>query len=476
VNVPSFLFLGFAAVVALAINVRANPLWRRGVLLVANVAFVASFAQSPKQIAPFVGFLVFGFLAVKLLERRRLPAAIAVLVGVFILAFCTLKQYAFLPHAMFLPQPYFTVGLSYIFFRVLHLIIDTYDGTLEGVGPISYLNYTLNFTSFVAGPIQFYPDFVRAETVEPAPLDLAVAGRALERIALGFAKVIVFAPLLSTLQERAVAAIGTTDGAERILAATVALAVYPVFLYLNFAGYTDFVIGVARFLRLDLPENFNAPFVARGLIALWGRWHMTLSNWFKTYVFSPLTILMVRRFPERSAEPVIGTFAFFVTFFLVGLWHGSTSMFVIYGILQGTGVSVNKAYQVIMTKRLGRKGYRALTDHPVYAACSRGLTYSWFAFTLLWFAFSAADLESLAARLGPVASLAALAATFALSTLAIAASIAVASGLRAAWPLRDGLLGTRLARTAWCTALVVIVLSVTVVLNDPTPRVVYKAF
>ena len=76
-----------------------------------------------------------------------------------------------------------------------------------------------------------------------------------------------------------------------------------------------------------MPENFDWPFLAENFIAFWGRWHITLSNWLKTYVYTPLLMSSMRRFPAPSLEPYLGAFAYFVTFFLVGAWHGQTSMF-----------------------------------------------------------------------------------------------------------------------------------------------------
>ena len=74
-----------------------------------------------------------------------------------------------------------------------------------------------------------------------------------------------------------------------------------------------------------------------------------------------------------------------MTFFLVGLWHGRTSEFIFFGLLQGGGVAINKIWQLTLARRLGRKGYKSLAANPVYIAFGRGLNFSWFAFSLFWF-------------------------------------------------------------------------------------------
>ena len=229
----------------------------------------------------------------------------------------------------------------------------------------------------------------------------------------------------------------------------------------------DVVVGTARFLRLELPENFDRPFAATGYVEFWGRWHMTLSTWFKTYVYSPLLMSLMRRYPAAGAEPYLGVFAYFVTFFFVGVWHGQTAMFLVFGVLQGAGVSANKLYQIVLTRKLGRKRYRALCAQPAYAALSRGLTFAYFAFTLLWFWAAWPQLAAFGAALGAGGAVAA----FASVTLAAAVVLWLVDGA-AGWiaSLRAGgapLVSSPYVVTAWCTALIVLTLSVTVVLNAP---------
>jgi alginate O-acetyltransferase complex protein AlgI len=470
-NVPSYAFIGFVALVAAIVNISSSSHWRRCVLALANIAFLFTFTHDPMQLAPFVGLLALGYAGVKIGESRKYGALCAMFVIALLLAFCWLKRYAFIPSAAFLPFPYLLVGMSYVFFRIAHLVVDAFSGTLPGrVGIVSYLSYTLNFTSLVSGPIQLYPEYLRTESEQPALLDAAAARKALERIIVGLFKVSVLSPLLSYAHERCVAALSAgLPVSERVLDATLIVGVFPVYLYVNFSGYTDFVIGAARFLRLELPENFNNPFAAKGFIDFWGRWHMTLSGWFKTYVYSPFFLSLMRRFPSPQLQPMLGVITYFVTFFLVGVWHGQTLMFLFYGVLQGLGVSVNKVYQIFMTKRLGRARYRELCANTAYTALSRGLTFSWFAWTLLWFWSSWEHMTQMAGIVG----LLGIVLTFA---FVLAISAVVLAGCEAAEGLLRSVMLSRYVRVAYCTALLVFTLSVTIALNAPAPHVVYKAF
>ena len=477
-NVPSYEFLAFAACAAIAINFSDAPRWRRAIFLVANVLFVLSFTHDPTQLVPYTAFLALGFLSVKLMEAHKRKTAFAVLITMLVVVFCCLKHYSFVPHMLLLPFTYLTIGMSYVFFRILHLVIDAYEDSLpDRVSIVSYINYTLNFTALVSGPIQLYPDYRLSESVKPLLLDWPAAGWASQRIITGFFKVAVMSPILLYLQQRcAVLASGDAPLAEHCTYVAFTMTLFPVYLYFNFSGYTDFVIGVARFLKLQLPENFNKPFLATGFIDFWTRWHMSLTNWIRTYIYSPLLMSLMRRFPSKRVEPALGVIAYFVAFFLIGVWHGQTSMFLFLGLLFGLGVSVNKLYQIAMIRALGRARYRTLCESESYSAISRGLTFGWFAFSSLWFWSNWDQLAHFVRLLGAGGTTLALALAWAGATVVLLAWKMLstwASELR----LEDApLFVSRNIAVAWCTVLAVMVLSVTVILNAPATQIVYKAF
>ena len=406
-NVPSAEFLVFSAITAILLSIGRAAWWRQAVMLVANLAFLASFSLDPWVWLPYAAFMAFGYAAVSLMQsgsdavRRLFPPLCILAVAVF----AWLKRYTVFPTDWFLPFPYVVVGLSYVFFRVLHLIIDARSGMLPGyVGPLSYLNFTLNFTSLVSGPIQRYQDYHRMVSDQRTAIGIVDAGNAVQRIIVGLFKVAILSDLMQKAQTTALHALAHDQPlSQRVFLAAITAAFYPVYLYFNFSGYTDVVIGVARFLGLSLPENFNRPFTAGNFLDFWSRWHITLSTWLKTYVYMPLLISLARRFPAPRAEPFFGVLAFFVTFFLVGLWHGRTSEFLVFGFLQGFGVAANKVYQIVMTHRLGRSGYRALCADRRYQALARGLTFTWFTFTLFWFWMTWIPMQQFARAAGGLA-------------------------------------------------------------------------
>ncbi len=165
-----------------------------------------------------------------------------------------------------------------------------------------------------------------------------------------------------------------------------ACSTYTIYLYANFAGYMDVIIGFAALMGLRLPENFDRPFAARSFLEFWSRWHITLSDWFKFYVFNPILKALTERWGGPKRLPYLAALAFFVTFVLMGVWHGTSGNYLFYGVWLGVGVSANKLWEVWLRKRLGRAGYAALGESRLYGAAGAGLTFSYFsiALTCVW--------------------------------------------------------------------------------------------
>jgi alginate O-acetyltransferase complex protein AlgI len=401
----SSLYLGFVTAAVLAFNAWRLPIYRQCVLLVANLVFIASFVKSPEQLAPMVGFLVVGFAAIRWVARWRRPSVLGWAISLIVAAFMVLKRYTFLPSQFDLPFIYLQVGLSYMLFRVLQMVIDSAGGTDEArLGPLDFINFTCNFLCFVSGPIQRSNEY-RANLAQiDRKVDETIAFSAMHRIIKGYVKLAVvsavFNYLFANLSGPVLAEMTPMTGWRYAAQYAASAVAYTFYLYYNFLGYMDIVIGIGWLLGQNLPENFNRPFSARNIFEFWSRWHMTLSDWFKTYLFNPLMKFLVGRVPAPEWLPYLGVIAFFVTFFVMGVWHGSTGVFVIYGLVMGAGASLNKLWQVFMAKRLGKKQYKAVSESLPYATLARGLMFAFFtlAVTALWVDME--QLVRLAQRLG----------------------------------------------------------------------------
>jgi D-alanyl-lipoteichoic acid acyltransferase DltB (MBOAT superfamily) len=474
----SFQFVLFGLAAAIVSNFSRSPVWRSIVLFAASIVFLGLLSQNPIAFLPLLGFLALGYGALVLLQRGWSRLMVWSILGV-IFVYIWLKKYTFLPEGAFLHFPYFTLGLSYIFFRVLHLLIETGDrDEKRRIGLGAYLLYTLNFTTLISGPIQRYDDFARDQfAAEPIVLGPRTIGLQLERIIRGFFKVSVLAMLLQAFQDDALVQISEPVPLSLKLWAAFRVAVlYPLFLYSNFSGYIDIVIALARLMRVRLPENFDRPFSASSVLDFWNQWHMTLSNWLKTYVYNPLLIALMRRISSIEMQPLLGVFCFFVTFFLIGVWHGRTSEFVMFGILTGGGMSINKLWQLGLTRAMGRKGYKALAQNLVYVSFGRGLNFAWFGFTLFWFWGSWSQIHKLFTALTFVQWLGVWGAVWLCATVILALWEWLRAALLSIRIYSQPALTSRYARVVYASALGLAAFVMTVLLNQPAPDIVYKAF
>ena len=471
-----FPFVVFALAVAILYQAWTSAAWRQAVLLVSSLVCLFSFSLSWQAYIPLAAFLTLGYAGLRwtLATPKAFMPALVALLAVFI----WLKQYAFVPGAWLLPFPYVTIGLSYICFRVLHLIIAARYGALPNVpGAVSYFLYTANFLTLASGPIQLYPDYVKSRDLAASRrVSVEEIAEALERIIKGLFKTNVLALIFSTLRTHALSAVTDSETAGmKMIAATVTFAAYPLFLYCNFSGFIDLVIGAGGLLGWKLPENFNRPFAADNFMEFWSnRWHITLSSWLKTYVYNPLLIALMRRGFSPAMEPFLGVLAFFVTFFLVGIWHGQTQEMLLYGVLLGLGVSINKLFQVLLTKRLGRKRYNALSSGALYTACSRGLTFAYVALTLVLFWSNWKQMREMQASLGAASTWAVCGVIVLGSTAVIAMWESVRSHIiNGPW---NEVPFSQFVRTTISTALLVALLAISLLMNQPAPDIIYKGF
>jgi alginate O-acetyltransferase complex protein AlgI len=398
-------YLAFVAASVLAFNAWRAIAFRQCVLLIANLVFLASFVRSPEQLAPLAGFLILGYAATRWVAHWPRPWVLGFSVALIVFVFVVLKRYTFLPAGMDLPFLYLQIGLSYILFRILQMVIDSAGGERDArLSPLNFFNFTCNFLCFVSGPIQRSNEYLADLGQLTRRVDETLAFSAMHRIIKGFVKLAVISAIANFMflnLSGVLLAETTTLHGLRYTAQYAACAVaYTFYLYYNFSGYMDIVIGIGWLLGQNLPENFDRPFSARNIFEFWARWHMTLSEWFKTYLFNPLMKVLATHVSAPGLLPYLGVIAFFVTFFVMGVWHGSTGVFVIYGLVMGAGASLNKLWQVFMTKRLGKKRYKSVGDSFAYASLARGLMFAFFSLAVTGLWVNMDQLARLAHRLG----------------------------------------------------------------------------
>ena len=248
----SSLYIAFVAATVLAFNAWRAPLFRQCVLLAANLAFLASFVQSAAQLAPLAGFLSLGYGATWWVARWRKPWLLASSITLIVAAFILLKRYTFLPARIELTFPYLQVGLSYILFRILQMVIDSAGGEGEArFNPLRFLNFTCNFLCFVSGPIQRSNEYLASLGQIGRKVDEAMAFAALHRIIKGFIKLAVvsavFNYLFANLSAAVLAETTPMIGARYAAQYAASAVAYTFYLYYNFSGYMDIVIAQVEY-------------------------------------------------------------------------------------------------------------------------------------------------------------------------------------------------------------------------------------
>ena len=476
----SFLLLAFLTV--LVLNGFRNFIWRRYLLFAANLVFLAGVATDPIQVIPLAIFLGIGYILLLGQYHSRLRHSLGLSISLIIVLFVVLKRYAIVEFVPALPFLYSVVGLSYILFRLLHLLIDVKEGALARVpSPIEYVNYMCFFLSFLSGPIQRFQDFEAQELASANHQHTKESvEKALRRIILGFLKVILVCGLFAQTQyfsDGFLTFISTTSNPLDIVwivRFATACTLYTLFLYFNFSGYMDVVIGVGAMFGFYLPENFQRPFEAKNFLDFWARWHITLSNWFRTYLFNPLLKVLVSHCSNQKLLPYLGVMVFFVTFLVMGLWHGTSRIFFFYGVFLGFGVSVNKLFQITMQRKFWKQRYLRFRSSVFIQHCSRGLTFSYFALALTCLWTDQNLLRLLGSERGMLAGCGALLVVWLVATLMLP-TVSSLRQIMARWPGDVAFFSSPVMRNVPMAIQVLLVLTGLAVLQNQVVFV-YKAF
>ncbi len=228
------------------------------------------------------------------------------------------------------------LGFSFIAFRLLHTLRDRQMGRLTATSLAEYATYVLFFPTLTAGPIdrleRFLQDLRRPFTISAT--DVLQAGI---RLSLGMLKKFVLADTLALI------ALNDTNALElrSSLWSWGVLYAYAWQIYWDFSGYTDIAIGLGLLFGIRLPENFRHPYRMPNLTQFWNNWHMTLTQWFRAYTFNPLT----RYLRKAGMAPAMIIFLTQMsTMLLIGLWHGVTWNFVLWGFWHGIGLFVHNRW------------------------------------------------------------------------------------------------------------------------------------
>ena len=225
------------------------------------------------------------------------------------------------------------LGISYITFRALDVIFCLRDNVIAAPRLFDFLGFLFFFPTISAGPIdryrRFTGDWKKKRTRGEFLTDLDAA---VHRIFRGFLYKFILAALIKQYWLDRVASEATFGALVSYMYA------YSFYLFFDFAGYSAFAIALSYLLGVHTPENFNRPFLARNIRDFWNRWHITLSFWFRDHVYMRF-LLAARRGRWIASRHVTAIIGYFLSFGLMGLWHGIEPHFIIYGVYQATLLS-----------------------------------------------------------------------------------------------------------------------------------------
>lgn len=278
------------------------------------------------------------------------------------------------------------LGFSYIAFRLIHTLRDRQSGRLPAMALDEYFIFVLFFPAISAGPIDRSERFIK-DLRTPMPPNAELLGGASQRLVIGLLKKFVVADLL------AIIALNPTNAAQVQSAgwAWLVTVAYAFQIFFDFSGYTDIAIGLGLLMGVKLPENFNSPYLKPNLTQFWNNWHMSLTQWFRAYLFNPLTRALRSGSHSVPAWLVI-LITQLVTMTLIGLWHGITLNFILWGAWHGLGLFIQNRWSDL-TKPLSARIQQRPGLNRAVSVLTTLLTFGFVALGWVWFALPSVDLS-----------------------------------------------------------------------------------
>jgi alginate O-acetyltransferase complex protein AlgI len=351
---PTFLFLFLPVLLALYFVRRVHASYANWLLLVASVVFYAKGGGA--FIWLMLASIAFNYWMAIAVDRARGPAAVvtskprlrraqlllAIAVGVNLAVLGIFKYANFFSdnvNAMFLalgvhplvvPRVLLPIGISFFTFHAISYVVDVYrrDAAAQK-SPVHAALYLLLFPQLIAGPIIRYREIASQLARRRVTLDDFASG--VQRFVIGLGKKVLIANIVAGPADQIFALHPADLDAAR---AWIGIVCYTLQIYFDFSGYSDMAIGLGRMFGFRFPENFRWPYIADTVQEFWRRWHISLSSWFRDYLYVPLGGNRVS--PGRVYRNLV------IVFFLCGLWHGASWNFVVWGLFHGAFLATER--------------------------------------------------------------------------------------------------------------------------------------
>ncbi|WP_436516321.1 MBOAT family O-acyltransferase [Ekhidna sp. To15] len=260
-------------------------------------------------------------------KAYRYHYLIIVLIACLTIVFTAFKLRATLEQGMF--SAALPLGMSFYIFRLLHYVIEVYKGNLKNLTYSLFLSYMFYLPVIIVGPIIRVEDWVKE--IKRRRWDSQLFSAGLERILYGLVKIIVLGNYL--FSAKLANYISNISDDHEWLANYLDCLRYSGNSYMQFAGYSDIAIGFSMLLGIRLMENFNYPFLAANINDFWKRWHISLSQWCRDYIFTPI-----------ASSTRLPTIAILISMLVLGLWHEISPRYILWASFHGLGIVIWNLY------------------------------------------------------------------------------------------------------------------------------------
>lgn len=329
-----FFLLPITLLYYFAIGASSKTKFKNLILLIASLVFYSWCGV--QYLLLLLGLIVvnYGLVTIILKKRRKAWLALAVVLNAAVLA--VFKYSAFLMESLndlfgllgidsvTLPEPRIPLplGISFFIFQIIALLADAYKGKIEKISLFDMTLFIMFFPQLVQGPILRYSDMslqMKERTRSKESIESGV-----KRFIQGFGKKVLIADNLASVSDQ-IFELSTSGVAN--LYAWIGIFCYAFVIYYDFSGYSDMAIGLCKVFGFDIPENFNYPYISKSIQEFWRRWHISLSSWFRDYVYIPLGGNRAGAFRTYRNLAIV--------FLLTGIWHGAQWTFIVWGIFHG---------------------------------------------------------------------------------------------------------------------------------------------
>ena len=280
------------------------------------------------------------------------------------------------------------LGISYLTFRSVGMMIELRDGVLKDFNLWEFLRFMLFMPTFSSGPIDRFKRFNQDyENIPERDELLDMLEQSVQYIMLGFLFKFILAHILGSMILPPLKQYAVQMGGIFNLPTLGVMYVFGLDLFFDFAGYSMFALAISNLMGIKSPINFNKPFVSRDLKEFWNRWHMSLSFWFRDFVFMRLVTVLIRNkvFKNRNTTSSV---AYIINMLVMGFWHGVTWYYIAYGLFHGLGLVINDAWvrkKKTINKERKKKNLPPLPDNKWTQAVGMFITFNVVMFSFLIF-------------------------------------------------------------------------------------------